>query len=83
MKSFIIYFSIHHGNTEKIARAMAEVLSTDLVKPLEINPEALQEYDLVSSILWGGCPIRKAEKRSSSPQVGCERLDLSMISIGP
>ncbi|MGQ9596730.1 MAG: flavodoxin family protein [Thermoproteota archaeon] len=56
MKSLIIYFSIHHGNTEKIARAMAEVLSADLVKSLEINPEAPQEYDLIgfgSGIYFG------------------------------
>jgi len=46
MKALIIYTSIHQ-NTEKIARAMAEVLDAKLVKPSEIEPEELKNYDLI------------------------------------
>lgn len=47
MNAIIVYVSIHHRNTEKIARAMAEVLNAELVKPWEITPEELLNYDLI------------------------------------
>jgi flavodoxin len=47
MKTLIIYQSIHHGNTEKIAKKIAEVLGADLKKPNEIKPEDLANYDLI------------------------------------
>jgi flavodoxin len=47
MKTLIIYQSIHHGNTEKIARKIGEVLGADLKKPNEVKPEDLNNYDLI------------------------------------
>ena len=47
MKTLLIYVSIHHGNTEKIAKAMAEVLNAKLVKPNEVNINELSKYDLI------------------------------------
>jgi len=47
MKVLIIYISIHYGNTEKIAKAMAEILNAELVKPSEIEIDTLSEYDLI------------------------------------
>ena len=47
MKTLIIYISIHHGNTEKIAKAMAKVLDAKLVKPNEVNINEISDYDLV------------------------------------
>lgn len=47
MKTIIIYMSVHHGNTEKIARVMAEVLDAKLVKVKEVNINELSEYDLI------------------------------------
>jgi flavodoxin len=47
MKTLIIYESIHHGNTEKIAKAMAESLGADLRRPREIKIDDLNSYDLV------------------------------------
>lgn len=47
MKTLIIYISIHHGNTEKIAEAMAEVLDAKLVKPREVGTTTLSKYDLI------------------------------------
>ena len=44
MKTLIICVSIHHGNTEKIAKAMAEVLNAKLVKPNEVNINELAKY---------------------------------------
>ena len=47
MKSLLIVFSYHHNNTRKIAEVIAKVLDAKIMKPQEINPEELQEYDLV------------------------------------
>lgn len=56
MKILIIYQSIHHGNTKKIAQAMAEVLKAELAQPDELFGKNLAEYDLIgfgSGIYFG------------------------------
>ncbi len=45
--SILIYISVHHGNTEKIARVIANVLDAKLTKPQELNINAASEYDLI------------------------------------
>jgi len=55
MKTLIVYVSIHHGNTEKVARVIAGALNTRMVKPWAVNPEELEKYDLIgfgSGIHW-------------------------------
>jgi len=47
VKSLVIVVSYHHGNTEKIARAIAAVLGADVRTPEQIYPEHLREYDLI------------------------------------
>lgn len=47
MKALIICVSTHHGNTEKVAEAMAEVLKAKVVKPEQVGPKDLEQYDLV------------------------------------
>lgn len=56
MKSIIILYSYHHHNTEKVAKAMAPVLGADIKWPDDVNPEELQEYDLIcfGSGIYGG-----------------------------
>lgn len=54
MKTLIIYESVHHGNTEKIAKVMAKALTADLIKPKDFT--SLDEYDLIgfgSGIFYG------------------------------
>lgn len=56
MKTLIIYNSTHHGNTEKIAKVMAEILNAELVKPDEVDIASLSKYDLIgfgSGIYYG------------------------------
>jgi len=56
MKTLIVYVSIHHGNTEKIAKAIAEVLNADLLKLTEVRVNNLEQYDLLgfgSGIYYG------------------------------
>jgi len=47
MENLIIYISTHHGNTEKVAKAMAEVLNAELVKVYDVDITALSKYDLI------------------------------------
>ncbi len=47
MKTLIIYFSLHHGNTEKVAKAMANVLDADLLRVEQVDINMLAEYDLI------------------------------------
>jgi len=48
--------SVYYGNTEKIAKAIAEVLKAYVVRPHEVNVEEFCEYDLIgfgSGIYFG------------------------------
>lgn len=47
LKTIIVYVSISHNNTEKIAKALAEALSADLKRANQINPSNLFDYDLL------------------------------------
>ncbi len=47
MKSLIILYSYHHHNTEKVAKAISKVLGADIKWPEEVDPEKIQEYDLI------------------------------------
>ena len=45
--ALVIVVSYHHKNTEKIARVFAKVLDAPIKTPEEINPDELQEYNLI------------------------------------
>lgn len=47
MKTLIICESVHHGNTKKIADAMAGVLGAEVKKPGEVDAGMLGGYDLI------------------------------------
>ena len=47
MKSLVVVISIHHDNTVKIGNAIANVLGADLKKPKDVNPDEINDYDLV------------------------------------
>jgi flavodoxin len=56
MKTLIVYVSVHHGNTEKIAKAMASILDADLLRLEDTDAGMLEQYDLVgfgSGIYFG------------------------------
>jgi len=56
LKTLIIYVSPHHGNTEKVAKAMANVLGADLMRVAQVDINMLAEYDLIgfgSGIYFG------------------------------
>ncbi|MGB9978919.1 flavodoxin domain-containing protein [Methanobacterium sp.] len=47
MRSLIIYKSVHHGNTEKIAKVMSSDLEADLLDLKNVNKDVINEYDLI------------------------------------
>ncbi len=47
MKSLIVCYSYHHNNTQKIAEVIAKILDAQIRTPQQINPEELEQYDLV------------------------------------
>lgn len=56
MKTMIIYSSVHHQNTQKVATVMAEELGADLVPVAQAEPGTLDGYDLAgfgSGIFFG------------------------------
>jgi flavodoxin len=56
MKTLIVYTSVHHQNTEKVAQVMAEELEADLVPTTEAQPGMPATYDLIgfgSGIYFG------------------------------
>jgi flavodoxin len=56
MKTLIIYISVHHGNTEKVARNMANILGADLIHVKQADAIVLERHDLIgfgSGIYFG------------------------------
>ncbi|MEM3555158.1 MAG: flavodoxin family protein [Candidatus Micrarchaeia archaeon] len=47
MKSLVVYISVHHGNTKRVAEAIASELGAKLVKADEVEPNSVLKYDLV------------------------------------
>lgn len=47
LKVLIIYHSEHHGNTKKIAKAMAEKINADISKADDVNLDKFEGYDIV------------------------------------
>jgi flavodoxin len=56
MKALMIYISVHHGNTEKVAQSMANILDADLLQVQQVDADMLERYDLIgfgSGIYFG------------------------------
>jgi flavodoxin len=56
MKALIIYISVHHGNTERVAKVMASILEAALLQVKQADANMLEQYDLIgfgSGIYFG------------------------------
>ncbi|MBU2102337.1 MAG: flavodoxin family protein [Candidatus Omnitrophota bacterium] len=47
MKALIIYCSVHHRNTEKIARIMGQALAAKVVTPKQVKVYELHQYECI------------------------------------
>ena len=55
-KTLIVCKSTHHGNTLKVAQAMADVFDARILRPEEVDPAGLGDFDLIglgSGIYFG------------------------------
>ena len=61
MKTLIVYASIHHGNTQKIAKVIADVLNADMAKVNDVDVNTINGYDLIGfgSGIYHGKPHKK------------------------
>lgn len=76
-KCLIVYHSYHHGNTEKVAQAMAEACGAELVKASEA-PRDLSGYDLVG--LGGGIAYGKHYKEVFDAAAGLSGKSVFVFS---
>lgn len=47
VRSLVVVVSYHHGNTRKVADAVARVLGAEVRTPDQVTPDEVAEYDLV------------------------------------
>ena len=47
MKNAIVYASVHHGNTEKIVKSIAERCQVDLIDAVKQSDADLSSYDMI------------------------------------
>jgi len=47
MRTLIIYKSIHHGNTKRVARAIGDVLTADVKDLTEVSEDDVLRYELI------------------------------------
>lgn len=56
LRSLVVVASVHHGNTARVAAAIAEVLGADVAAAGDVTPERLARYDVVgfgSGVYYG------------------------------
>lgn len=76
MKTIIICVSESHGNTLKVAKAMAEVLDAPVVSPEEFDMSKAGEYDLIGL----GSGIYKGKHHKSILELA-EKLPKNVNSV--
>jgi flavodoxin len=47
MRTLVNYVSVHHGNTARVAKVIADVLDADLLNVRQADTRMLEDYDLV------------------------------------
>lgn len=47
MKTIVIYESVHHGNTKKIADVIVKTLGADEMKAEDVNIDTVKDYDVI------------------------------------
>lgn len=75
MRTLIVLKSVHHHNTERVARAIAEALGADVRSPEEVDQPMLAAYDLIgvgSGIYYARfhSELRQWTKRTRAARLG-------------
>ena len=93
-KCLIVYYSYHHGNTEKVAYAMAEVTNAKLCTVDNVNEKNLQDFEIIgfgagiaNGKHYDSCLMRRASLTFAakpslySPQVAPAVSNITMRSL--
>ena len=86
MKTLIIYVSVHHGNTAKIAETIGEVLGAELTEAEAVDERSLSEYDLIgfgSGIYFGRHHERLLQLVARLPEMRRKAFVFSTRGGGP
>lgn len=84
-RALVICVSVSHGNTAKVARAMAEVLGAEVRAPEDVDPATLADYDVVgfgSGIYYMSHHARLGELVESLPPVTGEHRAFVFCTSG-
>ena len=80
MRKAIIYASVHHGNTEKLVKSIAEECQVDLIDAVKQSDADLSSYDMICT--YGGSANYKSieqilDKKHASVdgKFGCKGYD--------
>ena len=69
MRKAIVYVSVHHGNTEKLVKGIAEACQVDLIDAVNQPDADLSSYDMIGfasgcKFCSNGTPILKSAVHS-------------------
>jgi flavodoxin len=85
MKCAVIYVSVEHKNTEKVARSMAVALGADLVEAKNFDPASVTAYDLLgfgSGIFRGKFHAQLLKLVNELPQASSKAFIFSTSGFG-
>jgi len=85
MKSLVVYVSVEHKNTEKVAKSIAEAMGADLVEAKDADPAKIKDYDLVgfgSGIFKGQFHARLLKLVNELPQSKSKAFIFSTSGFG-
>ena len=85
MKCLIIYVSVEHGNTEKVARTISEAIGAELKEVKDVDPTTIANYELIgfgSGIFKGKFHARLLKLVSELPQTQSNAFIFSTSGFG-
>jgi flavodoxin len=85
MKCLVVYVSVEHKNTEKVAKSIAEVLGADLAEAKDIDLTSLPNYDLIglgSGIFKGKFHAQLIKLVNEMPQASSKTFIFSTSGYG-
>jgi flavodoxin len=85
MKCLIVYVSVEHKNTEKVAKALADALGADVVEAKDADPANFTKYDLIgfgSGIYMGKFHARLLKLVDGLPQTKAKTFIFSSSGRG-
>ena len=83
-RALIVCVSEHHGNTHKVAMAMAEALGAEVVEPEQVDLTELHRYDVIGfgSGIYFGVPDQRLARLIGRMPHGAGRATFTFTTSG-